>query len=59
MFALGSVGDDEMVHVLGPSAVCSRLDSSQPELLLLPVRGNVPSTQPAEKRRGDEGGADF
>ncbi len=32
--------------------VCSRPDSSQPELLLLPVRGNVPSSaQPAERRR--------
>ncbi len=56
IFALGSAWDCEMggglVHMLGPSAVCSRPDSSQPELLLLPVRGNVPSSaQPAERRR--------
>lgn len=37
-----------LVHMLSPSAVCSHPDSAQPELLLLPVRGNVASAQPAE-----------
>lgn len=40
-----------LVHMLNPSAVCSRPDSARPELLLLPVRGNVAFAQPAERRR--------